>query len=72
MKGDITYVDAGNGLVMLDDGNGGYITTAASTNATVYTGDVMDDTQARANKLEPVCTDEEWETFCNEVGLINE
>ena len=74
MKGDITYVDAGNGLVMLDDGNGGYITTAANTNATAYTSDeiVMDATEARANKLEPVCTDEEWETFCNEVGLINE
>jgi len=74
MKGDITYVDAGNGLVMLDDGNGGYITTAASINATAYTSDeiVMDATEARANKLEPVCTDEEWETFCNEVGLINE
>lgn len=74
MKGDITFVDAGNGLVMLDDGNGGYITTAANTNATAYTiaSDVMDATDARVNKLEPVCTDEEWETFCNEVGLINE
>ena len=75
MKGDITYVDAGNGLVMLDDGNGSYITTAANTvytNNTVYTSNVMDATEARANKLEPICTDEEWETFCNEVGLINE
>lgn len=74
MKGDITYVDAGNGLVMLDDGNGGYITTAASTNTTAYTiaSDVMNAIDARVNKLEPVCTDEEWETFCNEVGLINE
>ena len=58
MKGDITYVDAGNGLVTIDDGNGSYITTAASTNATVYTGDVMDASEYRATKLEPVCTDE--------------
>lgn len=71
MKGDIAYVDANNGLVMLDDGNGGYITTANS-NAAVYTSDVMDATEYRATKLEPVCTDEEWESFCNEVGLINE
>jgi hypothetical protein len=94
MKGDITYF--GNGLVTIDDGTGGYITTATSTdaitpititttttatpiantpittNTTLYVGDVMDATEARAMKLEPVCTDEEWETFCNEVGLINE
>lgn len=71
MKGDIAYVDANNGLVMLDDGNGGYITTANS-NVAVYTSDVMDATDARIMKLEPVCTDEEWESFCNEVGLTDE
>lgn len=81
MKGDITYF--GNGLVTIDvdDGTGGYITTTTATpiantpittNTTIYAGNVIDATEARVMKLEPVCTDEEWETFCNEVGLINE
>ena len=68
MKNEITCID--DGLVYVDDGSKGLTVTSPLTTdnkISVY----MDMTEYKVKGLEPICTDEEWVSFCEEVGLTN-